>query len=540
MFPHFGGGSALPEIGHSLRFNSADSAYCSRTFGTPTNGAKWALSFWVKRGSISTLQCLLGTGTVAGNMMALDFSAANQLQIYYPNTGANLNYLTNAVFRDTAAWLHIFVYFDSANGTTADRLQIWVNGVRQTFSTATYPSAASGFNSAGANHQFGRHPVTGSQFDGYMSRITFVDNPSGVTPSSFAYTDPNGQWRTKSAGACKAVVDAGGTNSFMLDFDDGSSTTTLGNDYSSKNNDWTLTNFTRSAGVNDDWMTDTPTNNYCTLNPLVVQMAVPTFSDGTLKYSSPAAYKGTLGSIQIPSSGKWYWEGTPNATSTNSAPVYFGIGNSSWITGYDATGFQGANWQASTHSAMSNNGSGYIYVASTITTTDVIAIALDIDNAKMWLGKNNVWYDSSGGATGNPSAGTNAVFTTLLTDPLFPGFGSYSNGMAINFGQRAFTYTPPTGFKALCTQNLVAGSVTTSGSFTGNAAADGPFVWLNGTPTAMTINGNAVTFGTHADKLANGFKLRTSSASYNASGSNTYSISTNTGVFKFNNAEGNP
>ena len=56
----------------------------------------------------------------------------------------------------------------------------------------------------------------------------------------------------------------------------------------------------------------------------------------------------------------------------------------------------------------------------------------------------------------------------------------------------------------------------------------------------MTINGNAVTFGTHADKTANGFKLRSSSASYNTAGSNTYSVTSTGASFKHARAQGNP
>jgi hypothetical protein len=101
--------------------------------------------------------------------------------------------------------------------------------------------------------------------------------------------------------------------------------------------------------------------------------------------------------------------------------------------------------------------------------------------------------------------------------------------------------TTPTAYKAISTANLTDTTITTSGTFTGNASADGPFVYLNGVPTAMTINGNSVTFATHADKLSNGFKVRTSSSSYNASGSNSYSISTTGAAFADNaNAQGNP
>jgi hypothetical protein len=124
--------------------------------------------------------------------------------------------------------------------------------------------------------------------------------------------------------------------------------------------------------------------------------------------------------------------------------------------------------------------------------------------------------------------------------PIIEGGGSSAVSGWANFGQRAFAYTAPSGFKALCTQNLPEGTITTSGSFTGNANADGPFVYLNGVPTAMTINSNAVTFATHADKLSNGFKLRTSSGSYNTAGSNTYSITTTGDKFKYARAQPNP
>jgi hypothetical protein len=112
---------------------------------------------------------------------------------------------------------------------------------------------------------------------------------------------------------------------------------------------------------------------------------------------------------------------------------------------------------------------------------------------------------------------------------------------SFNFGQQPFVYpTLPTGFLPLNTFNIAAGTVTTSGTFTGNLSTDGPMVYLNGTPTAMTINGNAVTFGTHADKLANGFKVRSSSILYNLIGSNTYVATTVGAVFKYEDAQSNP
>ena len=117
----------------------------------------------------------------------------------------------------------------------------------------------------------------------------------------------------------------------------------------------------------------------------------------------------------------------------------------------------------------------------------------------------------------------------------------YGYTVVLNAGQRAFAYTAPSGFKALCTANLPGTTITTSGTYTGNGVADGPFVYLNGVPTAMTIGGNAVTFGTHADKLSNGFKIRTTSTTYNQNANTySYSITTTGAAFKYSRAQPNP
>ena len=162
-----------------------------------------------------------------------------------------------------------------------------------------------------------------------------------------------------------------------------------------------------------------------------------------------------------------------------------------------------------------------------------------MDSKKVWFAKNGTWQ-----ASGNPSTGVNEAFSGLPNKEMFFGAGHFSaagsSSFVFNFGQRPFAYTAPTGFKALCTTNLIkATAITTSGSFVGNVSADGPFVYLNGIPTAMTINGNAVTFGSQADKLSNGFKVRTTSTSYNSTGTNNFSVSTTAQKFKYARAQAN-
>lgn len=121
--------------------------------------------------------------------------------------------------------------------------------------------------------------------------------------------------------------------------------------------------------------------------------------------------------------------------------------------------------------------------------------------------------------TVRPTSGTwyfeiSGVSKTWTPPAAFPAAaGDY------NFGQRAFTNTPTAPLLKVSELNT---SVITSGSFTGNGSADGPFVWMDGTPETLTIDGNAVTFGTHADKLANGFKIRTASSPYNDVATNNW------------------
>jgi hypothetical protein len=224
------------------------------------------------------------------------------------------------------------------------------------------------------------------------------------------------------------------------------------------------------------------------------------------------------------SSGKWYWEVVQTTGTSMMVGISKGDASQSSYVGAVATGWAYNSGDGNKYNNASNSAYGNTY-----TTNDVIGVAFDVDSGDLKFYKNGTVQNS----------GT-AAYTGLTSGPYFPAVSLYGTATAFtNFGQRAFAY-PLSGFKALCTANLPEGTIATSGTFTGNALADGPFVYLNGVPTAMTINGNAVTFATHADKLSNGFKVRTSSASYNTAGSNTYSISTTGAKFKYARAQANP
>jgi hypothetical protein len=320
--------------------------------------------------------------------------------------------------------------------------------------------------------------------------------------------------------------------------DDNSTAAALGTDTSPNGNNWTPNNLSVTAGAGNDSLVDVPTNgaetdtgaggevrgNYCTLNPLKYGGDIQAPTNGNLDFTSVGSANGKiLGTIGV-SSGKWYWECVPNSSDN----IAFGITKDNTVLanypGQDAVDYSYHN-----DGLKYSNNSGSAYGAS-FTTNDVIGVAFDADNGTLTFYKNN---SSQGQA-----------YSGLTTGPYFPMAGDPSSipdaSATVNFGQRPFAYTAPSGFKALNTANLPAGTITTSGSFTGNANSDGPFTWLNGVPTSMTINGNAVTFGTHADKLANGFKVRSSSGSYNTAGSNTYSITATGDNFNVARAQPNP
>jgi hypothetical protein len=292
----------------------------------------------------------------------------------------------------------------------------------------------------------------------------------------------------------------------------------------------------------NDSLRDSPTNgsqtdtgvggelvgNYCTANFIHPTGGTCIFSNGNLQVVTPTDNNGLHYCTIGVTSGKWYWESV--MASGNYA--IFGIakaGHSLASGGPGLLGGSAEGWGYYTSGSKVTNGSFSSYGASWV-AGDVIGVAFDADAGTLTFYKNNA------------SQGT--AFTGLTSGPYFPaasdGSTSFSSTLVHNFGQRQFSYAAPAGFKALCTTNLPEGTITTSGTFTGNALADGPFVYLNGVPTAMTINGNAVTFATDADKLSNGFKVRTSSASYNTAGSNTYSISTTGAKFKYARAQANP
>jgi hypothetical protein len=500
------------QIANSLRFRASNSAYLSRTSGaSPTDQKKVTYSTWMKAvPSLASTNQVTFISSSGNNGLIGWNNAAGAGRLFIRSDSANDIQFTG-LFRDPSAWGHLVVAIDTTQATSSDRVKVYWNGTAMTYTSGTYPSLNSNtyLNAASTAYRIMQDTVNGWYLDGYIANFYMIDGQA-LTPSSFGQTDATtGVW------APKAYSGTFGTNGFFLQFKDATSTTTIGYDTSGNSNNFTTSGISVTSGTTFDQMLDTPTLNYAVMNPLDLSGTAATFQWANLQVTrSGASQAQAYCSIQM-SSGKWYCEMTAGADVASLSPgIIVGtanaaanryLGQDSFTYGYDPDG-------------RKVNSGTYTAYGNTWTAGDIIGIILDADNGKLYFSKNGTVQNS-----GDPIAGTNAAFTGL-TGPYRFAASAESGGVAdFNFGQRPFAYTPPSGFTALSTANITSTAITTSGSFTGNAAADGPFVWTNGNPATLTINGNAVTFGTHADKTAGGFKLRSSSSSYNASGSNTWS-----------------
>jgi hypothetical protein len=463
------------QISRSLRFNSADSAYLSRTFSSSGNQKTWTWSGWIKRGKLDVTQYSGFISNTGNGFRINDDSPGNQIRVRIAGTFS----IYAPVLRDPSAWYHIVIAIDTTQVVAADRIKVYINNQLATLASGSIPAQNSdtGVNTA-ALHGLGADPTPTQYFDGYMTEVNFIDGQA-LTPSSFGYYDFNtGVW------APTRYVGVYGTNGFYLNFSDNSNTTaaTLGKDYSGNSNNWTPNNFSVSAGAGNDSLVDVPTNwgtdtgvggsvrgNYCTLNPLIHRWLVntATFSNGNLDTANTNGSNDFVYGTTLVNSGKWYWEVTVNGIGSNASSFSVGVdsGATQFSTFPDAAVYAGDGQKF-----VAGSGSSY---GATYTTGDVIGVALDKDANTVTFYKNN----ASQGAISLP---TNVSMVATASP------GVTSGSATFNFGQRPFAYTAPSGFRALNTQNLPtptigATTATQAGKFFNPVLYTG-----NGFPTAGT------------------------------------------------------
>jgi hypothetical protein len=440
-------------VANSLRFNSGSTDYLSRTPASATNRRTWTWSSWVKKSVVSSTQVLFTaytTNTDSGYLFARIDNGTGVIRIA-SGTGS-INFITTAVFRDVSAWYHVMFSVDTTQATSTNRVKIYINGSQVTdFSTGTYP--AQNFDSAvngNWSHNIGRDAQDGSGlFNGYLAETYLIDGQA-LTPSSFGETDfDTGIWKPK------AYTGTYGTNGFYLQFKNSAS---LGTDSSGNGNTFTVNNLTSI-----DQTTDTPTNNFATING--VEGITKTLTDGNLSLTgSNKSPRGTIGF----SKGKWYWE-CKLVTQISSEQVV-GIVNETFNP-TDTVGSDAYGWGYIIQS-NANNGQTYHSNATTqyatFATNDILNIAVDMDNQAIYFGKNGT-YQNSGVPTSGASR-TGAIYTNLPTSGfVFPAFDCGTSGLiSANFGSPPysansytdgagygnFSYSVPSGYYSLNTRNL--------------------------------------------------------------------------------------
>jgi len=465
MLNYSANGPSGYNLTNSLRFRSSASASLTRTFATPTSGTTWTMSFWFKRGALGVGQQIFSKGNTSTQPWTFFYIDANgALNLYeYSTSGTspNFNLATNAVFRDPSSWYHIVVTVDTTQATAANRQKVYVNGVQQTFSSASYypQNTVTQWNSSGGTSYIGRQGG-GDYLDGYMTEVNFVDGQQ-LTPSSFGSTNATtGVWQpAKYSGSY-------GTNGFYLNFSNialtSGSNTGLGKDSSGNGNYWNTNNISVTAGTTYDAMTDVPTltsatvANYCVKNPLVASTGATITGANLNSTGSTTTFANARGTFTL-TSGKWYWE----ETITGSSIYDVGVGLVLESSVKSASNTRQTGWYnicnaAAGQISSTTNGGAFVNISTTdFATNDVIMVAYDADTGYIWFGKNGTWYPpTTGGSAGNPAAGTNQTITAVSS--LIPSSFHYNTnaGTASNFGQRPFTYTPPTGYLALNTFNL--------------------------------------------------------------------------------------
>jgi len=470
------------DIDNSLKFEADNSEYMHYACSGQTDYERMAYSVWLKRTELGTSQVFMefGHGTANTSNLRIGFDSSDRLFCY----GNSIVWRqTNRVFRDTSAWYHLFFLFDTTTpgGVSNNRIRIWVNGEmidHGDFGVINNPGAGSamGFNNS-LNHSIGRQTEDATAyFCGYMAQVY----GSGGTPpvvGDFGETDSDtGIWIPKDI----SDITPPDANGFNLDF---STSGSLGNDISSRNNDFTLVNIAAA-----DQATDTPTNNFATSNFLISSGGYFVTTEGGTKCVLGTAGPGNntggvsaLSTIAV-SKGKWYME-MKNDLANDSVDSYarFGFVDVGDLADGGVDGQMIAKAGSAAGAYFGGTGGGRYHYNNTAqgnSTTwirQVMGMALDLDNRKAYFHIDGTYTNSGDPANGTDNGGQYDMDTggdgIYVDETWVLGASAYNLGIFLmNWGgytvmpissaatdangYGTFEYAPPTGYYALCSKNL--------------------------------------------------------------------------------------
>ena len=453
-----GGGPQGYQVANSCRFNRPSSDSLVRTMGTATNVKKFTISVWAKK-NLNALGAALSSiiwssWTDANNLSYLRFRTDDTIEFYSSSSSSTvISYRTNAQYRDNSAWYHIVVAVDTTQGTSSNRVKIFVNGTQLTsFSVSTEPSLNLELSQlSGEAFNIGRQSTNNDEYlASYLSEFVFIDGTATAVTDFGEFNSQTGIWVPKVVTGLTF-----GNNGFYLPFTNASA---LGEDFSGNDNDFTVNNLTSI-----DQSTDTCSTNFATMNPLDNYYAGSTFSEGNCRVvtgSSPQTWNTSTFGL---SSGKWYMEFTIIDDGSGGSTL-IGIADRPTVSASEELGGLATTYAyLSSGNFRTNNSNTSNGVSST--DGDIIGVALDLDSAQNTISyyKNNVLIGAAQNITA-PVSGSyfiaSGVWLDADTGTNDHNFGnpvlahSSSNTDGNGFG--SFEYAPPAGYLSINTKNLAA------------------------------------------------------------------------------------
>ena len=441
--------------------------YLSRTevAGSTDFGKKFTVSVWFKKSGKGVTETLWATGTGGSDGTDLVFDTNDNFTFEAYDGSANPKIITDREFRDPGAWYHLCVAVDTTQATDTNRVKIYFNGVQETeFSTETYPAenyVFPGIGTTADTMKVGLGVMYGSAYwNGEMAHLHYTDGQV-YAPTAFGETDAtSGIWIPISGPSVTY-----GNNGMFLKFASGATLT----DSSGNGNNMTLGGGTLISTK------DNAVNNFCTMNPLENYYQSATFTNGnnTIKTAEKTPSTATIGL----ESGKWYCEGKCIVT-TSGTDWQIGITSTQVVATSNELGNFANDWSYQGTDGQSRNNNTNSAYGNSYTTGDIIGIALDLTNSKLYFSKNGVWQDSgdpTSGGTGTGAISITAVASTPQSAYFIAagcedaaqdytwsmnfgngyfGTTAISSGNADDAGEGDFEYDVPAGYYAICTNNL--------------------------------------------------------------------------------------
>ena len=455
-------------VANSCRFNPGDSPELSRSTGDG-NEDVGSFSFWWKTAKVPGGATFYSIYVDASNFFTISVDGGGNFQVLNKLSGSyNMQFESSATYRDPSAWYNFVVLVDTTQAVEANRMKAYVNGTQITsWQTSTYPSQNTDMI-MNSNSRTAYISHSGDRMHGYLAEFVLIDGTAqAVTDFGEFDEDSPTIWKPKDVSGLSK-----GVNGFYLDFEDSSA---LGN-CAFGGTDFTVSNLAAA-----DQATDTPTNNFATLNPLYKgSLGATTFAEGNLKFhetNSPSESSPGASTIAV-ANGKWYmevycendesnqkfWIGTSPVTS---AQTNLTAAGATHIWGYDAN-TTGAVYKSDTIYKDRSEVRGAGLTGGSADDGDIIKMALDLDNGKVWFGKNDEWTNGTASISSTLDASNNDTTVTAGVDHYlgcggeglicWANFGSpartISSGNADANGYGNFEYAVPSGFFALCTKNL--------------------------------------------------------------------------------------